>query len=310
MTATTKAARKGTRKAATTGGSQGHRHPDGGDHRHAHEHHHGHEHGHEHGHGHGPYDRHRNPVDMARYLERLEGPDRAEWQMPDRVVKALRLAPGAVCCDLGVGPGYFTLRLARAVGAGGTVYAIDVEPRMIEQLGRRAREAGVENVRPVLVASPRAALPPRRCDLVLIVNTYHHLPGGAAHLRRLAARLAPGGRIVNVDFHARETPVGPPVGHRVAREDFLAAAREAGLRVVREHRFLPYQYFVELEPVSRRGRAAAPGRAAPARAAPRRAPAPARRRPAPRSTRSPARSRRSSRRRGRSRAPAPRTARR
>jgi SAM-dependent methyltransferase len=274
----------------------------GQEHEREHEHRHGHEHGH-HEHGHGPYDRHRNPVDLGRYLERLEGPDRAAWQMPDRVVKALRLAPGSVCCDLGVGPGYFALRLARAVGPEGTVYAIDVEPRMIEQLTARAREAGLENVRPVLAATPRGALPPRRCDLILVVNTYHHLPGGAAHLRRLAARLAPGGRIVNVDFHARETPVGPPVGHRVAREDFLAAAREAGLRVRREHRFLPYQYFVELEPVTRPGRGSAPGRGAPARAAPRAAPGPARRRPAPRSTRSPGRSRRSSRTRGRSPGP-------
>jgi SAM-dependent methyltransferase len=257
---------------------------------HAHHHpapHHPHPQGHEHDHRHGPgsYDRNRNPRDMERYLERLEGPDRAAWQMPDRVVKALRIAPDAVTCEVGVGPGYFALRLARAVGPRGTVYAIDVEPRMIERLLSRAREAGLANLRPILASAPQRALPPRRCDLILIVNTYHHLPGGAAHLRRLARRLAPGGRIVNVDFHARETPVGPPLEHRVPRAAFLEAVREAGLRVTREHRFLPHQYFLEMEPVSAPARASGTRRAAPARAAPRRASAPARRRRAPRSTR-------------------------
>lgn len=238
----------------------------------------------EHGHDR-PRDRHRNPLDFARYLAKLEGEDREAWQMPDRIVRALRLRPGAVVCDLGVGPGYFALRLARAVGPDGVVWAVDVEPRMIRLLRKRLREAGVENVRPVLASSARAAVPPRTCDLVLVVNTFHHFPGGAAHLRRLARRLAPGGRIANVDFHDRETPVGPPLGHRVGRADFLRVAAEAGLRPVKEHRFLPHQYFVELAPVSPPPKAAAGRSAAPGRAAPRARPSPARRRRAAPSTR-------------------------
>jgi SAM-dependent methyltransferase len=75
-----------------------------------------------------------------------------------------------------------------------------------------------------------------------VVNTYHHFPGGPRYLRRLARLLRPGGRLVNVDFHRRETPVGPPVERRIAREVFLREARRAGLRLVRELTFLPYQY--------------------------------------------------------------------
>ncbi len=57
---------------------------------------------------------------------------------------------------------------------------------------------------------------------------------------------------MNVDFHRRETPVGPPVERRVARETFLADARRAGLRLVREPTFLPYQYFLILDPLAPR----------------------------------------------------------
>jgi ubiquinone/menaquinone biosynthesis C-methylase UbiE len=260
---------------APTRSEGGHAHSHG-DHGHAHE---GHGHAHPHG-GEGPahahsrdedghphpgrdYDRHRNPRDLARYLARLEGEDRAGWQAPDRVVKALRLPAGATVCDVGVGPGYFALRMARVVGDRGAVYAIDVEPRMLDILRQRIREIGAVNVRPILARGLRGALPPRRCDLILVVNTFHHFPDGVAYLRRLAGRLAPAGRIVNIDFREGELPVGPPPAHKVSRSDFLAMAGRAGLGLVREHRFLPYQYFLELAPTRRpAARVARPARSA------------------------------------------------
>jgi ubiquinone/menaquinone biosynthesis C-methylase UbiE len=204
-------------------------------------------HGHRHGHDH-PRDRHGNPEDLERYLARLEDPERIAWQKPDEVVAALGLSPGQVACDLGAGPGYFAIRMARAVGPAGRVHALDVEPRMIEILGRRVREAGVANVVAHLAPSGDEAAPPERCDLILLVDTFHHLHDGPGALRRLAARLAPGGRIANVDFHEGELPVGPPPDHKVSRGAFLAAATAAGLEVVREETFLPYQYFVVLRP--------------------------------------------------------------
>ncbi|MGA8893132.1 MAG: methyltransferase domain-containing protein, partial [Anaeromyxobacteraceae bacterium] len=201
--------------------------------------HHGHGHGHGHGdgdgdgdgkdHSHGPYDRHRNPADFERYRARLEDPDREAWQKPDALVAALGLRPGDVACDVGAGTGYLALRLARAVGSGGAVYAIDVEPRMIEALSARVRETGIGNVHPILARPGRLALPPRRCQVILVVNTFHHFADGPGYLRRLAGRVAPGGRIVVVDFHRRELPVGPPPGHKLAREEVVAAARRAGL---------------------------------------------------------------------------------
>lgn len=221
---------------------------------HGHDHGGGHDHGHDHGHGkHGdaPRDRHGNPEDLEAYLARLEDPERAVWQKPDEVVAALGLSDGAVACDLGAGPGVFSLRLARAVGPRGRVHAMDVEPRMLEILARRARDAGETNVHPLLAAEGAVALPPEPCDVILLVNVLHHLEDRAAALRRLAGRLAPGGRIAVVDFHEGELPVGPPPSHKLSRAAFLAAAAEAGLEVAQEHAFLPYQYFALLRPAAR-----------------------------------------------------------
>ncbi len=200
-----------------------------------------------HGGGHAR-DRHGNPRDLDSYLARLESPERRAWQKPERVIRALGLRRGDVACDAGAGPGYFALRLARTVGPKGTVYAIDVLPRMIEVLRERARARRIANVVPILAPEGRDALPPRRCRLVLMVNTFHHFHDPVAYLRALARRLEPGGRIANVDFHKRELPVGPPLEHKVAREDFLRIADRAGLVVAEEHHFLPHQYFLVLRP--------------------------------------------------------------
>jgi ubiquinone/menaquinone biosynthesis C-methylase UbiE len=217
--------------------------------------------GHQHGGGHGhhgpghhgaegqeggvPRDQHGNPVDLAAYLDRLESPERAAWQKPDELVAALRLAPGAVAADVGAGPGYFALRLARAVGPSGTVFGLDVEPRMTTLLAERARAAGLANVEPVL-APGGDGLPPRPCDLILLVNAFHHFPDGPGYLTRLAGALAPGGRIALVDFHEGDLPVGPPPEHRVTRAQIDRAVATAGLRVAEELRFLPYQHFLLL----------------------------------------------------------------
>lgn len=197
-------------------------------------------------------DHHGNPADLDGYIARMEEPSRAAWQKPDEVVRALGLRPGQAACDVGAGPGYFSLRLARAVGEAGHVYAVDVEPRILSVLRDRVQSSNARNVTPVLSLPGDALLPAASCDLILIVDTYHHFPDGPAYLRRLSRALRPGGRIANVDFHKRELPVGPPPEHKVAREAFLADATAAGLRLAEEHTFLPYQYFVVLAPSGQR----------------------------------------------------------
>lgn len=153
--------------------------------------------------------------------------------------------------DVGAGPGYFTLRLARAVGPEGRVFAVDPEPAMLAVLRRRLERVGLRHVTLVLGRADDPLLPRASCDLVFLANAYHHLKDGPRFLRYATRALKPGGRLVTIDFERRETPVGPPVRHRVAREQFLAAARRAGLVLAREHTMLPYQYFFELRPRER-----------------------------------------------------------
>ncbi|HET7293964.1 MAG TPA: methyltransferase domain-containing protein [Vicinamibacteria bacterium] len=192
--------------------------------------------------------RHGNPADLESYVARLEDPARDAWQKPDAVVAALGLRPGQTACDIGAGPGYFTLRLSAAVGPSGRVYGVDVEPFILGTLRDRIEAAQATNVTPVLGVGDDPLLPGALCDLVLIVDTYHHFPERTRYLQRLVRSLKPGGRIVNIDYEKKATPVGPPMEHRISRDEFVAEAGLAGLAVVAEPRLLPYQYFIVLEP--------------------------------------------------------------
>jgi len=198
---------------------------------------------HEHAHG---RDHHGNPKDLEAYLARLEGPERTTWQQPDAVVRALAIRRGQTIAEIGAGPGYFTLRLAKAVGKNGRVLASEVEPKMIAVLRDRLVSKKVTNVTPVLGLPDNPLLPQGLADQILIVNTFHHLPNGVAYLRGLKRCLKPEGRIVNIDFHEWALPVGPSPSEKVSRAAFVAMAQKAGYAVAYEHPFLAHQYFVVL----------------------------------------------------------------
>ena len=185
------------------------------------------------------------PEELKGALERQLNPTRAEWQKPAALMRALRLRRGQVIAEVGSGPGYFTPRLARAVGPAGHVYAVDPEPAVLDVLRQRLKRAGVRNVTPVLSRDDDPLLPAGRCDLALIINVYHHMHDGTAFLRRLVSRLPRGARVINVDWN-EDTEKGPPPKRRVSRARFLRDARRAGLRLVADRAVLPHQYFLEL----------------------------------------------------------------
>ena len=183
----------------------------------------------------------------AAYIAALEDPARDAYQKPHEVIQALALRPGEVVADVGAGSGYFALRLAHHVGPEGHVYAVDISPDMIRHLNARVRDAGLLNVSTIL-AQPNDPLLPQPVDRFLFVDVWHHVDDQADYLALIKKRLKAGGQLVMIDFHKRELPVGPPNTMKIARDDLLQQMQAHGFRLVREHTFLPYQYFLVFEP--------------------------------------------------------------
>ena len=178
--------------------------------------------------------------DPARYAKSFDDPARDKWQMPDRIIAALDLKPGMSVADVGAGTGYFTVRLAKAPGV--SVLAVDIEPKMLEHLKTRAAAEKLTNVSTVLAGANSPNLP-QPVDVVLVVDTYHHLPNRPVYFRELRKSLKPGGRVAIVDFR-KDAPDGPPAHFRFTPEQITAEMKEAGYTLAASHDFLPRQHFL------------------------------------------------------------------
>jgi cyclopropane fatty-acyl-phospholipid synthase-like methyltransferase len=182
--------------------------------------------------------------DSKAYIASLEAPMRDAYQKPEEVVKALKIEEGEVIADIGAGSGYFAVRLARAVGEKGRVYAVDVSPDMVVHLNRRIRDLNLKNVVTILCAQDDPLLADGSVDRFFICDTWHHIGGHAKYLALLKRMLKPGGQVIMIDFKKAKTPVGPPMELRIDRDDLVREMEANGFKLAAEHTFLEYQYFL------------------------------------------------------------------
>jgi len=84
---------------------------------------------------------------------------------------------------------------------------------------------------------------PKPVDLVLVVDTYHHLPSRPTYFRELAKSLTAGGRVAIIDFR-KDSPEGPPPEFRFEADHIIGEMKQAGYRLDARHDFLPRQHFL------------------------------------------------------------------
>jgi SAM-dependent methyltransferase len=171
----------------------------------------------------------------------FDDPARDEWQKPHQVIQALNLAPSSVVADIGSGTGYFSIRLAHFVPKG-RVFGVDIEPDMVKYLAERAKRDGLTNITAV-AGRPDDPRLPAKADVVLMVDVYHHVADRSQYFRKVGNSLKPGGRVAIIDYRM-DSSMGPPPSERVTLEGVKAELRAAGFALVKEHDFLPNQYFL------------------------------------------------------------------
>jgi predicted methyltransferase len=161
---------------------------------------------------------------------------REEWQKVDQILSAMGVRPGATVADVGAGDGFFTTRLARAVGADGRVFAVDIDEGALTRLRKRLEDEGIRNVFVVKGTATDPRLPERTLDAALIINAYHEMTDHQQVLVALRSALKPDGRLVIVepisDVKRNGTRAEQTREHEIAPEFVQADARSAGFRIV------------------------------------------------------------------------------
>jgi ubiquinone/menaquinone biosynthesis C-methylase UbiE len=185
-------------------------------------------------------------------LGQLEGPDRDAWQRPEQIMDALQIGENSVVADLGAGGGWFTVRLSRAVGPNGHVYAEDIQPQMIETIERRIQRDGLQkNVTTQLGTADDPKLPAGALDAVLIVDAYHEIEHPVTLLQNVRKSLKPSGVVAIVNFKTDGGGPGPNMDERVPPDKVIADAAAAGLELRKRENFLRYQYMLTFGPAAK-----------------------------------------------------------
>lgn len=173
----------------------------------------------------------------------LERDSREEEEDPAALLAALPLEEGDTAADIGCGSGFYSRRLAQAVGPGGVVYGVDIQPEMLEILRRLAADEGLDNIRPVLSEAADPKLPAGEIDLILLVDVYHEFSDPEAMLKKMHEALAPDGVVALAEFRLEgESAAHIKLDHRMSVDQVKKEWLPAGFELAELIDDLPTQH--------------------------------------------------------------------
>jgi ubiquinone/menaquinone biosynthesis C-methylase UbiE len=178
-------------------------------------------------------------VQGASWLERNE---REKEEDPDLAIRLLKIQKGSTVADVGAGSGYITLKLARAVGAMGKVYANDIQQGMLDLLQKNMAKAKVANVVPVLGALDDPKLPADSIDLAIMVDVYHEFSQPQRMLQHLRDALKANGRLVLLEYRAEDPDVPIRPEHKMTKAQVKQEVEHEGFKQSRVFDDLPWQH--------------------------------------------------------------------
>lgn len=176
----------------------------------------------------------------------LERPEREAEEAPSIAIRALELKKGQVVADIGAGSGYYTMRMADAVGPEGKVYATDIQTGMLDIVRRRVTAARLTNVETVLSAPDDPKLPADSLDLAIMVDVYHELSAPQEFIRRLRPALKRTGRLVLLEFRKEDPRVPIRPEHKMSIAEVKAEFEPEGFKLSTVLNDLPWQHILVL----------------------------------------------------------------
>lgn len=176
------------------------------------------------------HERRFNPENMAK----LESPERKKMLPAEQLLDHLDIQGSMSVLDLGAGTGYFAIPAARRTE--GTIYTLDVEPRMLERISERSGEEGLSNIQTVEGVFEHIPLEDQKVDRVIASMVLHEAESLEQALFEINRVLQPGGRCMCLEWEKVPSEMGPPGHHRIHSDVLKAAFEQAGFQIIRlEH---------------------------------------------------------------------------
>jgi ubiquinone/menaquinone biosynthesis C-methylase UbiE len=179
----------------------------------------------------------------ARWLERIS---RVREERPDIVIEAMELPADAEVADIGAGTGYFTVRLAERV-TDGRVFAVDIQPEMLDLLRERLSRDAIGNVELVQGREDDPRLPPNSIDAALLVDAYHEFAYPREMMQGIVAALRPNGQVFLIEYRGEDPQIPIKRLHKMTEAQARREMRAVGLRHRATLDVLPTQHILIFE---------------------------------------------------------------
>ena len=183
------------------------------------------------------------------FVDQFEREGREIYDKRIAILREVGLKPGMTVADIGAGSGLFTQLFAYEVGPRGRVHALEINPVMVNNIVRRAREVGLMNVEGRLGNAKSIPLPAGSLDVAFTSDVYHHFEFPQVILQAIRAALKPGGIFIVVDFERIPGVSSERIlSHvRAGKETVIKEIEAEGFRMVEEKKILQSNYFVRFQ---------------------------------------------------------------
>ena len=157
---------------------------------------------------------------------KLESPVRIQELNPIETLKKIGLQEDHTLCDIGAGSGLFTIPAAKLTTQ--KVYALEINDEMLSIIREKAKTQGLTNIETIKVTGDHLDIVDNSIDIALLVTVLHEIQNKTILIEEIKRLLKDNGKIAVLEFHKRETPMGPPVNHRLGKDETTALLTKAG----------------------------------------------------------------------------------
>lgn len=171
----------------------------------------------------------------------LERPEREKEESTSRLLQNIDIRPDDVIADIGAGSGYHVFKMAD-MAKQGLIYAVDIQPEMLEAMRERQKQEEVGNIELVKGTEKSVNLPENSVDKALMVDVYHEFNFPVEMIASIQNALRPDGKIYLIEYRGEDDTVPIKKVHKMTEEQAVKEMKTAGFKLLKNIDNLPLQH--------------------------------------------------------------------
>jgi len=176
----------------------------------------------------------------------LERSEREKEEDVSTLIKNMKIKTNDTIADIGAGSGYHVFKMA-PLAENGLVYAVDIQPEMVETIELKKRSKRMSNIETVLGSEKSINLPRNSLDKILLVDVYHEFSYPIEFVKSIKNALKPNGQLFLIEYRGEDLTVPIKKIHKMTEKQSIAEMKAAGLSLKENIDNLPWQHCMIFE---------------------------------------------------------------